>query len=187
MDRPCATFHLNTAQILNNDVNATYVNGISNNNGTMNNLRTDNTWFNVDFKTILGDMYYQYDKFNLSLAFVTFGVTANVYGTAAIDRTLMINLAGLPFNNCAYNTGQGFNNSYASIGTITLPGNTVPGSFNFTNDMNTITIYKPNNMSNIRIFFNKFDGITTPASAGGIYPAMDFFFHIYGIESSKKD
>ena len=183
MDKPCATFHLNTAQILNNEVNNQFP--VANSFGTINNLRTDTTWFNVDFKTILGDMYYQFDKFNISLAFITFATGAYAYGTTVNDRTLMINLGGLNFNNCAYNTQTGSNNSSASIGTITLPGNAVAGSFNFTNDMNTITIFKPNNMTNVRIFFTRFDN-AAPVSAAGLYPAMDFFFHIYGVTETEK-
>ena len=185
MDRPCATFHLNTTQILNSETAGNFTNGINNSYGSINSLRTDLTWYNVDFKTILGDLYYQYDKFNISLAFITYGLTANVYGTTANDRTLMLNLGGLSFNNCAYNTQTMSNNSSASIGTITLPGNTVAGSFNFTNDMNTITILKPNNMTNVRIFFTRYDNSVPLSSGTGMFPAMDFFFHIYGVTETQ--
>ncbi len=186
MDKPCATFHLNTTQIYNNEVNANFAAGINNKYGSINALRTDTTWYNVDFKTILGDMYYHYEKFNISLAFITYGSAPNAYGTAAIDRTVMINLGGLPFNNCTYDTQTMSNNSSAYMGTITLPGTVAPGCFNFTNDMNCSTIYKPNNMSNIRIKLTRYDN-SAPVSATGIFPAMDFFFHIYGVESCKKD
>ena len=97
----------------------------------------------------------------------------------------MLNLGGLNFNNCAYNTQTSSNNSSASIGTISLTNNTVAGSFNFTNDMNTITIFRPNNMTNVRIFFTRYDN-SVPLSAGnGMFPAMDFFFHIYGVAGSE--
>ncbi len=186
MDKPCATFHLNTSQIYNSEAAANFAGGVYNNFGSINALRTDTTWYNVDFKTILGDMYDKYEKFNISLAFITFGACVNIYGVNAIDRTIMLSMEGLPFSNCTYNTKSMSNNSSASIGTVTLPGYLVPGSFNFVNDQNTITIDKPKNMSNVRIFFTRYD-YATPASANlGMFPAMDFFFHIYGVAETEK-
>jgi len=182
MDRACATFHLNTSQILTSEVAGAFP--VTNSYGSINTFRNDFTWNNVDFKTILGDMYDKYDKFNISLAFITFGATAAQYGAFAIDRTLMLNIGGLAFNNCAYNTLTNSNNSSASIGTFTLGANALAGSFNFTNDMNTITIEKPKNMVNLRLFYTRYD-TAVPATAN-MYPAMDFFFHVYGVAETEQ-
>ena len=59
----CATFHLNSGDISISILGS----AVSNQFGTINGNRNDMTWSNVNFRTILGDMYDKYDKFNIKL------------------------------------------------------------------------------------------------------------------------
>ena len=66
-----ATFHLNTS-----DIDLANTGNVINQHGTVNQFRNDITWFNVSFKTILGDMYEQYDCFNIKLSSIMYSAVA---------------------------------------------------------------------------------------------------------------
>ena len=66
-----ATFHLNTS-----DIDLANTGNVSNQYGTVNQFRNDFTWYNVSFKTILGDMYEQYDCFNIKLSSIMYSAIA---------------------------------------------------------------------------------------------------------------
>jgi hypothetical protein len=94
----CATFHLNTS-----DIDLASVGNVNNQYGTVNVFRNDFTWNNVSFKTILGDMYDKYDKFNIKLSSVMYGAIA-VPAVAPNALSVKINVVGFPFSNCTYET-----------------------------------------------------------------------------------
>ena len=83
----CATFHLNSCDILygtavyNSNSPADYATGLSTQYGSINSDRNDFTFYNIDFKTILGTMYEKYNRFNLKLSCVICSSTAG-FGTA---------------------------------------------------------------------------------------------------------
>ena len=152
----CATFHLNSCDILygsayyNSNSATDYIGGLSTQYGSINSDRNDFTFYNIDFKTILGTMYEKYDRFNLKLSCVIVSSSAG-FGTADEDRAVKVNIAGLPFSNSGYR--QIGNSNYTTIGSFILSRAT-PGVAYF-NDDNVFTIYKPMPLNNIRIYLTK--------------------------------
>ena len=179
----CATFHLNSCDILygstyyNSNSPADYANDLSTQYGSINSDRNDFTFYNVDFKTILGTMYEKYDRFNLKLSCVIVSSSAG-FGTADEDRAVKVNISGLPFSNSGYR--QIGNSNYTTIGSFILSRAT-PGVAYF-NDDNTFSIYKPMPLNNIRIYLTKINDAKPSNVANTIYPNIDFYFRIYGIK-----
>ena len=177
MNTEFAAFHLNTTDILNSVTVGDYP--VSNTYGNVSTIKTDITWNNVDFKTILGDMYDKYKKFNVKLCSVNYAQQA-VYGTSLNDRNLSVNVYGLPFSNCTYETKQNSKSSFFNGGSITLVQN-VAGQV-YLQDSNMMTIYSPTNPQTIRINLTLIDGSTPATGIGTIYPHLCFYFRVYGIE-----
>ena len=179
----CATFHLNSCDILfgsayyNSNSPADYANGLSTLYGSINSDRNDFTFNNIDFKTILGTMYEKYDRFNLKLSAIMVSSSSG-FGTAAEDRVLKINITGLPFSNSGYR--QFGNSNFTSIGATIISRDT-PTCWYF-NDDNVFTIYKPMPLNNIRIYFTKINDAKPSNVVNTIYPNIDFYFRIYGIK-----
>ena len=177
MNIQSAQFHLNTTDILNSVTVGDYP--VINQYGNVNTIKTDFTWNNIDFKTILGDMYDKFDKFNIK--FCSFQYTQQaIFGLSLNDRCLSINMYGLPFSNCTYDTKLNSNVSYFNSGSVILNQN-VAGQTNFI-DNNMCTIYSPRSPCNIRINLTLLDNSTPATGAGTIYPHLSFYFRIYGIE-----
>lgn len=177
MNIQSAQFHLNTTDILNSVTVGDYP--VVNQYGSVNTIKTDYTWNNIDFKTILGDMYDKYEKFNVKLCSVQYTQQA-VYGTTLADRNLSINIFGLPFSNCTYESRFNCNVSFFNSGSFTLVQNTA-GQANL-QDSNICTIYSPRSPCNIRINLTLIDNSTPATGNGTVYPHLCFYFRIYGIE-----
>ncbi len=177
MNIQSAQFHLNTTDILNSVTVGDYP--VVNQYGSVNQIKTDYTWNNIDFKTILGDMYDKYEKFNVKLCSIQYTQQA-VYGTTLADRNLSINIFGLPFSNCTYESRLNSNVSFFNGGSLTLVQNAA-GQANL-QDSNICTIYSPRSPCNIRINLTLIDNSTPVTGIGTIYPHLCFYFRIYGIE-----
>ena len=167
----CATFHLNSCDILygsalyNSNSPADYTNGLSTQYGSINSDRNDFTFYNIDFKTILGTMYEKYDRFNLKLSCVMVSSSAG-FGTTAEDRVLKINIAGLAFSNYGYR--QIGNSNFTTIGSLTVQRDNP--TFGYFNDDNTFSIYKPTPLNNIRIYFTKINDAKPSNVTLTLYP-----------------
>ena len=169
MQSECACFHLNTTDIsINTDVSNQY--------GSVNNVRNDITWNNVSLRTILGDMYDKYDKFNIKLSALLYSQSAVPVSGNSVDLNLQIEITGLPFSNCTYHTKIDSNSSACVIGSFQL---TTAARTIYFNDDNLITIEKPSDRNNIRIYFTTINNVPpTWANAG---PAFDLYFRVYGV------
>ena len=85
MNTECATFHLNTTDIsTSTDIYTQY--------GSINAYRNDITWNNVSLRTILGDMYNKYDKFNIKLSAILYSQSAVIPSSNSLDLNLQINI-----------------------------------------------------------------------------------------------
>ena len=138
-------------------------------------IKSDTTWNNVNFKNILGDMLYKYDKFNLKLHAIHF--TSTPTGTTSIIELLLkINIAGLPFSNCNYDFKKQIVD-YSVIGLYT-----VATSRNiYYPDSNFITIHRPSENTNIRIFLTTLDN-KVPDWTTFIGQQFEYVFQIYGVK-----
>ena len=149
MNTECATFRLSTLDI---DENATGT--IHNEFGKVDPIKSDTTWNNVNFRNILGDMLYKYDKFNLKLHAIQFTTVAT--GVTSITELLLkINIVGLY--------------------TLTTSRNI------YYPDSNFITIHRPSENTNIRIFLTTLDN-KVPDWTTFIGQQFEYVFQIYGVK-----
>ena len=163
----CATLILRTS-----DISATPSTiGVSNANKSQLN------WININLRTLLGDLYDKYDTFNLRLT----GVNGNAltYGTAAIDRLHVVNISGLPWINCTYNTSTKMNTDTCQIASFAGGNNT---SFNVNFESSAIATFTKCQNTDITITLLKMDGTTPSMSANTLIPRMQFFFIITGVK-----
>ena len=89
---PKASFSLKANDISLSDTFADYP--ITNNVGTINSTRTTMTWYSINFEDILGDLYKDYDLFNLRVRYISYTLTA-AYGVTANDRSIVFKMDGL--------------------------------------------------------------------------------------------
>ena len=90
--------------------------GTTNAYGTSNTMNTSFTWTNINFRTLLGDMFDKYDRFMLLLQHISNSIpigTNAIQGTALDDRAILINMSGLSFLNSNYN--QKFQSNTGSV------------------------------------------------------------------------
>jgi hypothetical protein len=166
-------FVLNGNDISSSDTAANYP--VINSLGSINSLRNIITFYNINLENVLGDMYKKYEVFNLRLT----GVNGSLqtYGTASIDRLHVINITGLPWINCTYNTVSRCNTDTCQLGSF-VGGTGV--SFNVNFESSLIATFAKCQNTNITITLLRMDG-TTPQSAT-MLPRLQFFFTITGVK-----
>ena len=169
----CATFHLNTT-----DIDLQSVGNVNNQYGSVNQFRNDFTWYNVSFKTILGDMFEKYDKFNIKLSSIMYGSIA-APSAAPGALLLKVNLGGLPFSNCTYDTITNSNSSNCIVGSYTLAVN---GTQMYYNDDNVFCVEKPSATCNVRIYLTTLGDAVPNWNTMG--PQVDFYFRIYVVKKT---
>lgn len=154
----------------------------SNSIGTLDQWRIYMTWYNINIKNMLGDLYDQYECFNLRLNALT-QHNQGAHGDSADDRLVMIRMSGLPFINNTYNTLTKVNENEATLGTFlsSTSGNAV--SFIF-DSANVATFRRCENV-NISIRLQKYDG-TVPVTTTNPFPRMVFYFNIIPIGKKLK-
>jgi hypothetical protein len=173
MEYECACFHLNTT-----DIDTQNTGNVNNSYGSVNQFRNDITWYNINFKTILGDIYNKYDKFNIRLCSIMYS-SVLAPSANAVDLSLKINVGGLPFSNCTYHTISNSNTSRCIMGGFQLNTNSEQLYFG---DDNLFTIEKPPETTNVRIYLSRLSDV--PPSWNSLGPQFDFYFRIYGIKNS---
>ena len=155
--------------------------------GEADQFMTSMTWYNINLRTLLGDMYDDYDIFNLS--FNTFtsavvGTGANVMGASLDDRQLLVKISGLPFLNQTYDVAKGHNTSSAYVGSVYLT--TTASSWQIFNGFNVATFGKNQELVNITITYERVIDSALPTTVNA-FPASVFFFSIIGIEKDKAN
>ena len=142
-----------------------------------NNGRTLLTWKNINLRNLLGDMYEQFDYFNISLKSITMTSSAGISNNAE-NFSLHIRMNGLPWINNSYNVKNGFNNQYCVIGVFRLASTSV---INTLYDNNIFTFGKDSGTCNITIDFlrNGDDNVITGLFS--VLPNFIFMFDIVGV------
>ena len=148
------------------------------------------TWTNINLRTVLGDIYDNYDNFNLSLTnintSVPFGISSNNN-----NQILQLRMTGLPFKNNSYDQNSGHNIQSCIINTITF-GNSAQNT-NYYDNMTTFS--KNQDLCNITLEYLRIDDGSSPSVASSLpyltpaisipFPNCSFQFDIYGVD--KKD
>ena len=110
----CASLNLKTSDFTQND---DWVAGYDYNceYGKINKYLISMTYYNIDLRTILGDMYDKYDKFNLVLKCFSTSFSNGFISKDLDDRGVAFKISGLPFINQTYNAKTGRNESVALL------------------------------------------------------------------------
>lgn len=169
---PKASFALKLNDISLSDTFADYP--VTNNVGTINDTRTIITWYSINLEEILGDMYNQYDFFNLRLKTLQYNSQAG-FGTTANDRALYFQMCGLNFSNSNYDTARGCNVGNTIIGSSIL-GVSNPEVISF-DDCFIITIRKQKS-SDINIKYLTINNTSPSTGAGSQFPRVSFYFDL---------
>jgi hypothetical protein len=136
------------------------------------------TWKNINLRNLLGDMYEQFDYFNISLKAISM-TSATGIGSNADSFSINIRMSGLPWVNNSYTVKSGFNYQYCVIGTFRLISSAVVSRLY---DNNIFTFGKDSGTCNITIDFLKNSSNNAPDgvySAG--FPNFLFMFDITGV------
>ena len=154
-----------------------------------NSARSELEWYNINLRTLLGDLYDKYDTFNLCLTSISCAkATEPVGGTYLannIDNAhLTIYISGLPFINQTYSVTNKCNTREAPIGVFTYPTNQTSLTYRVYNDAGVITFGKSQELCNIHISLRRVVDDVPPESANGL-PTTNFLFSIFGVD--KKD
>ncbi len=150
--------------------------------GVINDSRQTSITWAIDLRTLLGDMYDRYDKFNLILDGVSILSTVNTFGATQNDLMLNINISGLPFINQTYDVRRNINTYRAILAPIKfVKDNSL--SYDYSGEY-FLTFGKSQDICNLRIDLNRIDnGDIFGTSA---LPHCNYYFHIIGIPNSDN-
>ena len=155
--------------------------------GECNAGNTSFTWYGINLRTLLGDMYDDYDLFNLCLNSMCLTFTAGACFNGNEDRSLMVNISGLPFINQTYNQATGHNNNAVPIASMVLVSqnnNYLPFYSN-----NIAMFGKNQDMCDISISFTRVLDNAIPVPTATVFPQCVFLFDIIGVvqENMKRN
>jgi hypothetical protein len=88
--------------------------------GFISNYRTSFKWNNIDMKVLLSDLYDKYERFNISLIYVSGSATGSSAESVSNKRSLQVKLSGLPFLS-SYNQKQNLNNAVVTCSCLQIP------------------------------------------------------------------
>ena len=180
----CAKLTLSHFSLISSQQNGI---AVSNTYGFTDAFKTNCTWTNINMRDVLGDMYDEYDEFNLvlsnmiSMSHVNWSVVLANFGDTANDETNYIEITGLDFQNQGYDQKTKTNTAKGVINGVYFSTNAppIPLLFNFSDNPMTFRKSPSSPNTNINITFKKL-------SDGGV-PISDydyrcvFNFNIYPV------
>lgn len=174
----CASFVLRTCDL------PTFASGPNTIGSTNNASGSSYTWSNVDFRAILGEMYTKYDSFNIGLVNMVSTSQPTPFTLPSSDHKLgVLYMSGLRWKNSSYDLKSKSKTDNCAIGFVNLSTiTTTTGSVIQYNGLSLNSIDKPNENTNITIFFNTIATNTPNATTSGAFPQMSFQFVIYPIQ-----
>ena len=162
--------------------------GGTNSAGTSNAFFSQLTWSNIDLRSVLGDMYNRYDKFNLCLTTlgcdaVTSTIGAGSYANGQYDNLYAtVYIGGLPWINQTYNQATNHNRTLVPIALYQFPSTQNQSNFTNYNNPRFVTFGKSQDTCNITIQFNRvYDDSLCVCAGASNFPSTIFLFSIYGI------
>jgi len=149
---------------------------LSNSVGSVNSLRTQYTWNNINLQEILGDQYHQFDYFTLVFKGMQYGVGVGGFsGLSTAVRTNSIVASGPAWRGCTYDVATRRNTAEATINNIVF--NTVASTY-MTSHNAYIATFRKSPTFNFTITIKSSTGgeiIIPPIS---LYPQAIYFFDI---------
>ena len=146
--------------------------------GVCDAYRQNMTWYNINLRTVLGDLYDKYDYFNLSLYFISTDTQCNL--SAAADKATYMKIGGLPFTNQTYNVTNKANGTLCTMATFNFQSSaSVQQNFYGSGFM---TFAKNQELVNINIQYTRLqDDVPYGGTSAFTYPNTVFIFHIFGV------
>ena len=152
--------------------------------GSCDQYRQNFTWFNINLRALLGDLYDQYDYFNISLVSMTCSSATAANQGNVEDKNSYVKISGLPFINQTYNQPTGNNITSATLTLFQIPTTAVPATQYYNNStVNVLTFGKNQELCNINIFLTRVSDDTRPAITVA-NPQFVFIFTIIGVDKS---
>lgn len=145
--------------------------------GTCNAGRTIYTFTNINLKSVLGNLYDKYTKFNLILKNVM-TEAVNTWGTTAQDQSVIINIAGLNF----INNYEVTSNTNSQLTTLTSILFNPSGSLSVTYNNNCVATFITNGTINIDLTIS-YQRISDGATPDGTFGRVLFIFDIVPINN----
>jgi hypothetical protein len=121
---------INANSILNGNI-------YTSSSGSNNNKLSSFTWNNINLRTVLGDMYDQYDEFNLCLNTISTSQCPNFDQNATDNKNVYIKISGLPFLNQTYSVKNNCNSNSTVIATFNFVNTTAVTQFFYSNNVAT--------------------------------------------------
>jgi hypothetical protein len=155
--------------------------------GTMNTLGTEMSFSSISMKNVLGELYDQYDTFNIILNSVTVPQSPATYGAVGLNfNNIMLYMGGLAFKTSnTYSNITKTSQTQAMVGNFQIPTWVVngPGTVLYFNDTFCNTFGKFEDYINITL------SLRTPTGAlqvpAGLYPQMVYNFTIVGVDGAR--
>lgn len=147
-------------------------------------------WNNINLRTLLGDMYDEYETFNLSLTSISSSKTPAAlgasFGNSDINNLLLtLYIEGLPFINNTYDVAKRGNTGRAMLGIFTYPATNSTTNIRVYNQSGTLTFGKSQEQCNITLSFKRVVDDQTPETTDA-FPNTNFTFFINGIRKASK-
>ena len=178
---------LKTTQISTDNQTITYFGStVENQYGKVSNNRTSVTWKNINLKTLLGDMFEKYDRFNINLNYIAGGATAGNAETNADNRLFQVKLSGLPFTS-SYNQPTQTNVGSVNLTVVQVPSTASTTWYNNFLSQQYFTFTKQD-LVNITVDLHTVatDTYYVPSNANLMIGHLILSFNIYGVENFEK-
>lgn len=142
------------------------------------------TWYNINLRTLLGDMYNKYDAFNLCLNTISSGLASNL-GSQADDKNVIVKISGLPWLNQSYDVKSQNNTPWTVMGTFLFTSTATATQYYYSN--NIATFGKNQEQVNISIRYTRVVDDATSFSGVSSFPNTIFVFDIIGIPKESNN
>jgi len=133
------------------------------------------SWHDVDFKKLLGEMYYKYNKFKICCNYISSGYQA--ISMTNLNILILCSMSGLDFSNYDVNT-SGTVNTF-DFGIIQVNASIGLG-IQLLNGLQGQVFTKEETVTDLKVYYKRItdDAIDTTVN----YPPMIFNFSIYPVE-----
>ena len=194
MDKECVNLNLKTTQINSSSTFLDYYNKtVTTSTGQISKNFCSFTWYNVNIRMVLGDLYDKYDRFNICLNNISACTQGNgaFLAANADNRLLHIKLSGLPFTT-SYNQGTTSNIGQIILNTVMLPqpNATISTYYYAFSEKPYFTFYKNNSSTcNLTVDLHRVstDNYPNITSYDQLLGHITLAFSIYGVEDYRID
>lgn len=153
--------------------------------GQCDQYRQNFTWFNINLRNLLGDLYEQYDYFNISLVSMSSSAASATLQGNIDDKTVYVEMSGLPFVNQTYDQPSQNNHTSATLTIYQIPTTAIASTQQYNNSqINVLTFGKSQDLCNINIALLRVLDNKKPTTLTIANPQFAFIFIITGVDKS---